>query len=357
MTNIAPMNIISSITGNLSEEDVKNFQFCDREFMAYRRQAANALTMMVYYFGKIQEILSDDDFEIYWSKYLGISKRTKYKWLAAYLRAKQKLSDGEGNIDLQFFSRFSLTGIAMLEDANDEVIEEIKARNPGKEAITQKEIETVIKKFQDQLSESKAIAEKAIAEKEDAQRIAKREREDSDKLQEKLTNERNANKVKMTELQQKLAMAQKQCEAATISRDRLSQELAKEKEKEIKPEVITVEVDKIPEGYKSVQDAIKAEKGRLREVTDVVAHKEREAQELDDTIASLEGEIAAIKADIERLTEEKNSFESLFTAIDSLIANWPHTLLQQIDTSNTALVTRMRTYADTLDSLTCQLRV
>ena len=165
MTNIAPMNIISSITGNLSEEDVKNFQFCDREFMAYRRQAANALTMMVYYFGKIQEILSDDDFEIYWSKYLGISKRTKYKWLAAYLRAKQKLSDGEGNIDLQFFSRFSLTGIAMLEDANDEVIEEIKARNPGKEAITQKEIETVIKKFQDQLSESKAIAEKPSLKK------------------------------------------------------------------------------------------------------------------------------------------------------------------------------------------------
>ncbi|MBR6000795.1 MAG: hypothetical protein IK089_06035, partial [Oxalobacter sp.] len=80
-------------------------------------------------------------------------------------------------------------------------------------------------------------------------------------------------------------------------------------------------------------------------------------QELDDMIASLEGEIAAIKADIERLSEEKNTFESLFAAIDSLIANWPHTLFQHIDASNTALVTRMRTYADTLDSLTCQLRV
>jgi hypothetical protein len=289
---------------DLTDEQRVALLMCVREFHLAGRRATEAIFVMTNQLAMMQEILGEGRFYPYAMQTLNISDRTIRRHLHINNTLKHHFAN-ESFIDYTQTRNFTKSAIELLSPETDEsVVIELKELASAGKKIDASTVREVLKQRDQELEAQLASAQAELASKT-KQLGALQQQVDNDHARAVRDEANHAERLRRAE----------------ETRILLEEELETLKKQETP--VITEFKEKpvIPEGYKSVKDAIAAKEAELVQLRD------REA-EIRDRVGALEQQEQAALAKLNELKSGTEEFLRLKDGVDQLAAKFPLAMLR-----------------------------
>jgi hypothetical protein len=328
-----PFQLQTSVDlSDINNENLLNLKLSHAAFKTSQKKLADELFISCQQMHLMQEILGPRIFK-FADEEFGINPRTVRRYLHSYKMLNTHFLT-DGRINLQEVRQFTQTALQLLaEDTNEDVILEIRNIAAQGGAIN----EATVKQLLDQQSgDYEARLNAAQAEST----AFKKELKIAEEKHELALSRAEKSKNNSQETERRLEAQLKDLE------------LENEKLQKASIQVQHVEVEKIPAGYSSIEDA--------------VAEATRRHEELTNKITSIRGELALIaeeKATIQNnfnvLTVSLQDVEKFKSDIENAFLKMPHSrivALSNTDKGITTLLTQLGEELISRGQLLCSIK-
>jgi hypothetical protein len=274
------------------------------EFRSSMRRVETEYIFMSLKLGQMHTILGDRLFAFVQDK-IGMQRYQVNRMLMANKSLTTHLTDAAGRTDMVASSRFTQGALRMFAPIEDgDVIEEVRKLAGQGEKITEKLIERVVQSHQ---SDTEARAALAEAEAERANK--------------KLAEFAEQHEVATLRLEKQVNASAEQLRKAAEHRQALQQEV----ETLRKQATIVTEktVDKIPDGYTSIQEAIDDANKKLEQAQ----QRERAVAQETERLISEQAQVKAATADLHGSVAD---YQEIKSVADRFLLQFPQAKIKAI---------------------------
>lgn len=317
---------------DLSSEHLTALQFCVGQFRLNQHRMLETYFASAQLLFQIKEIVGGDRFMEFATTELGLKPRTIQRYMRMDKTLLQHFSEN-GQINVKEASMFTQRALLLLSpETDEEIISEIKALVNQGEIINESTVRRIIDRHDADL-EAQVVS--AQAETEFANTELKKVTERSELLAARLQNQLNKQDEQVRRL--------------TEQRSALEEEIEVLKKQETVVTEKTVEVEVVPAGFKSAQEATEAAQKQLALA---IEKKDR----VDAEILEAEGKRTSILENVSVIEAGNEEFLKIKSQIDGILLKYPAALLRAVSNSSPTAKTALENAADAMILLGNQLR-
>jgi len=309
----------------VSEGDLSILKTCVTEYNSAARRVVSELVVMTEQLATIQKIIPRRrDFYAFARNELGVGKRTITRYLHLHKVLQQHFAV-DGKVPAQVGSSFSQRALLLLSpDTDESVILELKTVMDEGGKIETKDVESLLAK-----REAEHAAQLASAQA------------DLQALTRELDRTRDQAAVELARTQRELSAQTELLRRAETNSQVLEEEntALRRQATEVRYETKNVEI--IPAGYASIQEAIERKEGELSQL----ATRERSVAE---NIAALEEERTALEEKLAGFRAGINDFLALKESVEALIGKFPLAAVKEMGSGDKTLKAAMTSLGKTM---------
>jgi hypothetical protein len=309
----------------VSAENLSVLKICVTEYNSAARRVVNELVVMTEQLATIQKIIpSRRDFYAFARNELGVGKRTITRYLHLHKVLQQHFAV-DGKVPVQVGNAISQRALLLLSpDTDESVILELKSVIDEGGKIRPKDVESLLAKRE---AEHAALLASARA---DVQAMSR-----------ELDRTRDQAAIELARTQRELSAQTELLRRAETNSQVLEEEntALRRQATEVRYETKNVEI--IPAGYTTIQEAIEKKEGELSELTT----RERSVAE---NIAALQAEKTALEAKLADFRAGIDDFLTMKDSVEALIGKFPLAMVKEMATGDKTVRAAMTSLGKTM---------
>lgn len=309
--------------GDLDTTQQLALRICVSEFRSAGRRVASELFAMTSQLAVMQEILGPRfmDFAV---AELGLNSRTVYRYLHSHAVLKAHFSSGE-LINVGEASNFTQNALALLSPSTDElVISELKLLAQEGKKIDEKIVRQVFERQEESQAGLLASAQAELA-----------------MTSKSLDRERQLREAEQGRTGRELANNAELLRRSEQTRDALIAEIEVLKQKETIVTTQTVEVEIVPKGYSTAEEAVKAKTDELNKLNDQIRLTTKSLDESAEKKRVLDEKLAELSAGAEEFLQLKSQ-------LDSLMVKFPIAMMKAMSSSDKTIKSAIKGLGQTM---------
>jgi len=312
------------LTG-VSEGDLNVLKTCVTEYNSAARRVVSELVVMTEQLATIQKIIPRRrDFYAFARNELGVGKRTISRYLHLHKVLQQHFAV-DGKVPPQVGNSFSQRALLLLSpDTDESVILELKTVMDEGGKIETKDVESLLAKRE---AEHAALLASAQA--------------DLQALSRELDRTRDQAAIELARTQRELSAQTELLRRAETNSQVLEEENTSLRRQATEVRYETRNVEILPAGFTSVQEAIERKEGELSELTT----RERGVTE---NIAALEAQQTALEEKLANLRAGVDDFLTMKDTVEVLIGKFPLVMVKQMGSSDKTVRAAMTSLGQTM---------
>lgn len=309
----------------VSAEDRNILKTCVTEYNSAARRVVNELVVMTEQLATIQKIIPRRrDFYAFARNELGVGKRTITRYLHLHKVLQQHFAV-DGKVPVQVGNSISQRALLLLSpDTDESVILELKSVIDEGGKVQPKDVEFLLAK-----REAEHAAQLASAQA------------DLQAMSRELDRTRDQAAIELARTQRELSAQTELLRRAETNSLVLEEEntLLRRQATEVRYETKNVEI--VPAGFTSVQEAIEKKEGELNELTT----RERSVAE---NIAALETQKKALEEKLANFRAGIDDFLNMKDTVEALIGKFPLVLVKKMGTGDKTVRAAMTSLGQTM---------
>lgn len=309
----------------VSEGDLNVLNTCVTEYNSAARRVVSELVVMTEQLATIQRIIPRRrDFYAFARNELGVGKRTITRYLHLHKVLQQHFAV-DGKVPAQVGSSFSQRALLLLSpDTDESVILELKSVIDEGGKIETKDVESLLAK-----REAEHAAQLASAQA------------DLQSLTRELGRTRDQAAVELARTQRELNAQTELLRRAETNSQVLEEENTSLRRQAIEVRHETKNVEVVPAGYTSIQEAIEKKEGELSELTT----RERSVAE---NISALEAQKAALEEKLASFRAGIDDFLTMKDTVEALIGKFPLAMVKEMGAGDKTVKAAMASLGQTM---------
>lgn len=309
----------------VSEGDLSVLKTCVTEYNSAARRVVGELVVMTEQLATIQKIIPRRrDFYAFARNELGVGKRTITRYLHLHKVLQQHFAV-DGKVPAQVGSAFSQRALLLLSpDTDESVILELKSVIDEGGKIETKDVESLLAK-----REAEHAAQLAAAQA------------DLQKLSRELDRTRDQAAIELARTQRELSAQTELLRRAETNSEMLEEENTSLRRQATEVRYETKNVEIVPAGYTSVQEAIDKKEGELSEL----ASRERSVAE---SIAALEAQKTALEEKLAAFHAGIDDFLNMKDTVEALIGKFPMGMVKEMGAGDNAVKSAIASLGKTM---------